>query len=123
MSESVGSIGTATRVGKRSAIGGSTTLRRRSWTCHDCGNIFRNVDDLAAETNQKFTTVKTCMIIMSVFFVLLFIVVGSSASGISGIIGPIFGLVAFDVGYYLLIKKLKEVQNKKIEALRKACFD
>lgn len=122
MTEAVASYGSATAVGKRSAVGSSAIQRQRSWVCYDCGHIFRNVEDLEAGINWTYRALNISMIVCYTFAMLIGLWVGSIVGNGAGtaMVGVFAVLLAVTL---FLIKKWKIKKDAEIAALRKACFD
>lgn len=123
MTESVGSVGSATAIGRRSAIGGSTILRQRSWMCSDCGNVFRNVDDWEADIKNRAKIAIVLLAVCDVSLLLFAILLAAISGNFKPLVGIIFATVITFAGIVYLVKFLTKTQLKKVDELRRACFD
>lgn len=52
--------GMSYRVTKRVSVGGADTTNRNYWMCADCGNKFRNIQELEKDVRKQKTKLSIC---------------------------------------------------------------
>lgn len=115
--ETIGSDGAGYQVSRNIAVGSSKNYNRTYWMCQDCGNKFRNIDELEQET-KRFQIFIKVFTVLAIAFILLLL---AAAETIFMPFAMFALLLCISMALYMLIMAKK--RQSELDYLKKNCFD